>query len=150
MTAPKLAPVTSLTPHSTALLERRTQALLGNAPTLTFVADPSDPGSALSATLVQSGNAWFGLVPDQAAFTDRVRMGMTPRFSLHGDAGIPTVAGEAQVRVLGRPAVVAAGIRDALLARDVFGSGDAVVIEVLPRVLHIDAEDDGQGAVPRT
>lgn len=127
----------------------RAQALLGDAPTLTLIGDPSAPDACCTARLIRRGDVWFGVVSDRATFTDRVRMGLVPHF-LFGDASVVTVSGTARTRVLGRVGTVAADL--AALVQPLlgpWGAGDAVVIEVSPEALVVDT-DENTGIVPRT
>lgn len=142
----RLVTATASRPTSAA---GRAQALLGDAPTLTLVGDPSDPDACCTARLVRRGEVWLGVVSDRAAFTDRVRMGLVPHF-LFGDASVVTVSGTAQTRILGRVAAVTADIA-AIVAPLLgpWGAGDAVVIEVRPEALVVDT-DEATGIVPRT
>jgi hypothetical protein len=127
----------------------RAQALLGDAPTLTLIGDPAAPDACCTARLVRRGEVWLGVVSDRAAFTDRVRMGLTPHF-LFGDASVVTVSGTASTRILGRVGAVAAEVA-AVVAPLLgpWGAGDAVVIEVRPEALVVDT-DEATGIVPRT
>lgn len=127
----------------------RAAALLGDAPTLTFVADEAAPDSCCTLRLVRFGDVWVGVVSDRALFADRVRMGMTPHFT-KGDANVVAVAGVGATRLLGRCDAVAADLRAAvepLLGP--WGAGDAVVVEVSPSSLVV-VGDEEPGAVPRT
>jgi hypothetical protein len=127
----------------------RAQALLGDAPTLTLVGDPTAPDACCTARLVRRGDVWLGVVSDRAAFTDLVRMGLVPHF-LFGDASVVTVSGTARTRVLGRVAAVAADVQSAVAPLlGPWGAGDAVVIEVSPEALVVDTDEAG-GIVPRT
>ncbi len=128
----------------------RAEALLGDTPTLSLVADGSAPDSCCTARLVRYGPVWLGVVSDRAQFTDHVRMGLVPRFFL-GDASVVTVSGVARTRVLGRFAVVGADIAAAVAGLiGPWGSEDAVVIEVSPESIVVDDHEEFVGAVPRT
>lgn len=128
----------------------RAEALLGDTPTLTLVADGSAPDSCCTARLVRRGSVWLGIVSDRAQFTDHVRMGLVPRFFL-GDAAVVTVSGVARTRVLGRVGVVSAEVATAVAALiGPWGSDDGVVIEVSPEALVVDDVEEFVGAVPRT
>ncbi|HEY1097544.1 MAG TPA: hypothetical protein VGF99_01395 [Myxococcota bacterium] len=128
----------------------RAQALLGDTPTMTLVADQAAPDSCCTARLVRRGDAWFGVVADRSVLADRVRMGLVPRFFV-GDADVVTVAGVARTRLLGRVNVVAADVA-AVVAGLIgpWGAGDAVVIEVVPEALVVVDDEAGAGAIPRT
>jgi hypothetical protein len=127
----------------------RAQALLGDAPTMTLIGDAGFPDACCTARLVRFGAVWLGMVSDRAAFADRVRMGMVPRF-LFGDASVVTVSGVAKTRVLGRIGSCSAEVQAALAPLvGPWGAGDAVVIEVAPEGLIVDV-DDAIGIVPRT
>jgi len=127
----------------------RAQALLGDSPTMTLIGDPAAPDACCTARLVRSGAVWLGVVSDRAAFTDRVRMGLVPRF-LFGDASVVTVSGVAKTRVLGRHASCTADVQATVASLiGPWGVGDAVVIEVSPEDLVVDA-DDAIVVMPRT
>jgi len=129
----------------------RAAALLGDGPTLTFVADAAAPDACCTVRMVRHGDAaWVGVVDDRTAFADHVRMGMTPRF-VAGDARVHAVVGTARARLLGRLEDVGADLRRALA--DVVGpwpTGDAVVVEVRPEALGVVDDEAPGGPVPQT
>ena len=128
----------------------RAEALLGETPTLTLIADGSAPDSCCTARLVRRGPVWLGVVSDRAQFTDHVRMGLVPRFFL-GDAAVVTVSGVARTRVLGRVGLVGVDIAAAIASLiGPWGGDDAVVIEVSPESVVVDDVEEFVGAVPRT
>ncbi len=147
---------------SHALFAKRAHALFGPTPMFTFQPDEGDRDTCVCVRLMPAGDsAWVGLLPDKAIFCDRVRIGMRPRFVVHKDAELPTVCGLAHVAVVGRvsddgephledrPDLVDA-VR-ALCARTPFLPEDAVVIEVRPDDVQVDAgESPVHGAIPRT
>ena len=149
-------------PKVRSLSAQRAEALFGPAPVLTFQPDASDSDTCCSIRLFPGGDeSWFGLARDKALFTDRVRMGMKPRFVVHADADTPTVCGDAEVRILARIpsdgsrptdlSKTASGVLDAILADSPFAVRDAVLVEVLPRNVRVDEGDAPQhGAIPRT
>ncbi len=124
----------------------RAQALLGDAPTLTLMGDAD---VCCTARFVRHGDVWLGIVSDHAALTDRVRMGVTPRF-LFGDASVVTVSGVAHASVLGRVGSVAADVAAAVAGLvGPWGAGDGVVLAVRPDDLVVDA-DVSPAVMPRT
>lgn len=128
----------------------RAAALLGDNPTLTFVADEATPDSCCTLRMVRHGAVWVGVVSDRALFADRVRMGMTPRFT-KGDADVVTVAGSAVTRLLGRLPTLSAELQtlvQPLLGP--WGGEDAVVVEITPSSLVLVSDEDGPGSIPRT
>ncbi len=147
MTALRLVPSSSLSP-----LSSRAVALLGDTPTLTFVADEAAPDVCITLRLVRHGAVWLGVVSDRALFADRVRMGMQPRF----ENDVAAVRGAAVVRVVGRVAdflqsAVAVDVKAAVAALvGVYGSADDVVVEVAPAALAVIDDEDAVGSVPRT
>jgi len=145
------------TTQLSSVVTQRAQALLGDAPVLTFHVDGGDHGGC-SVRLVRASQAtWVGLAADRAYFLERVRLGARPRFAVHLDVDTPTLWGEAHVRIVGR-ADVPAGLENrtrdlvaALCARDPFGGMDLVVLEVTLAALQLDdGEGVSHGAVPRT
>ena len=142
MTALRLVPSSSSSP-----LAGRAAALLGDTPTLTFVADEAAPDVCITLRLVRHGAVWLGVVSDRALFADRVRMGMQPRF----ENDVAAVRGSAGVRVVGRVADVAVDVKAAVKALvGVYGSADDVVVEVNVAALAVVDDEDAVGAVPRT
>lgn len=128
----------------------RAQALLGEQPTLTLMADASAPDSCCTARLVRHGGVWLGVVLDRSAFADRVRMGAVPRFFV-GDASVVTVSGVARTRVLGRVGAVGTDVGNAISALlGPWASDDSVVVEITPEALEVVADEDHAGVVPRT
>lgn len=141
MTALRLVPSSS---------PSRAAALLGDAPTLTFVADEAAPDVCCTMRLVRHGAVWLGVVSDRALFADRVRMGMTPKFT-KGDAAVTAVSGVARARLLGRVDDVSDDVRAAVASLvGPWGKGDGVVLEVAPASLAVVDDEDVPGAVPRT
>jgi hypothetical protein len=142
-----------------SLVTQRAQALLGDAPTLTF---QCDGGDGCSVRLVRArGGVWLGLAADRALFLERVRLGLRPRFVVHLDVDTPTLCGEASVHIVGRLGQAGAaptGLVDdraSLIARMVerepFGLEDLVVLEVTLHAIQLDdGEGAAHGAVPRT
>ena len=134
-----------------SITEARALALLGDSPRVTLV-DPNDPATCLSVRLARAGTVWVGLVDDGSAVLDRIRMGMRPHFVMHPDAATSTVAGDLDVRILGRAEEVPDLARR--FGEQPFGLARAVVIEVLPRGLELEPlEASGalaKGAVPQT
>ena len=130
----------------------RAVALLGDTPTLTFVADEAAPDVCCTLRLVRRGERFFGVVGDKSLFADRVRMGMRPRF----ENDVVAVRGAADVAVIGRvdalPADrVSADVKDAIAALvGVYGCADDVVVEVKVAALAVVDDEDFHGAVPRT
>ena len=124
----------------------RAQALLGDTPTLTLMGDAD---VCCTARFVRHGDVWLGIVSDHAALTDRVRMGVTPRF-LFGDAAVVTVSGTAHATIVGRVGAVAADIAAAVAGLvGPWGVGDGVVVSVRPDDLVVDA-DVSPAVMPRT
>jgi hypothetical protein len=127
----------------------RAQALLGETPTLTLVADPASPDACCMARFVRHGDVWLGVVSDRAAFTDRVRMGFTPRF-LFGDASVVTVSGTAHAKILGRVAAVSPDVAAAIAGVvGPWGAGDGVVVAISPEEIVVDT-DVSPAVLPRT
>jgi hypothetical protein len=129
----------------------RAAALLGDAPTITFVADAANPDACCMVRMVRTGDAcWVGIVDDHCAFADHVRMGMTPRF-VAGDARVHAVVGTARARLLGRLDDASPDLRRVLAG--VVGpwpTGDAVVVEVRPEALGVVDDEASGGPVPHT
>lgn len=135
---------------SSSLPASRAAALLGDHPTLTFVADEATPDSCCTLRMVRHGMVWVGVVSDRALFADRVRMGMTPHFT-KGDADVVTVAGTSVTRLLGRVQGLSAEMQalvQPLLGP--WGGEDAVVVEITPSSLVLVSDEDGPGSIPRT
>jgi hypothetical protein len=132
----------------------RAAALLGDAPTLSFVADAASPDACCTVRMVRvagDGEArWVGVVDDHSVFTEGVRMGMTPRF-VAGDARVHAVVGTARARLLGRFADVAADVRRALLpVVGPWSTVDALVVEIRPEGLAVVDDEAAGGPVPQT
>lgn len=135
---------------SAAQAQGRAQALLGDRPTLILVADAANPDSCCTARLVRRGDVWLGVVSDRAQLTDRIRLGMTPRF-LVSDANVVTVQGTAKTRVLGRLHAQSVEIQQTVAS--LLGNwtvDDDVVIEVTPQGMTVVDDEDVGGAIPRT
>ena len=135
---------------------QRALALFGPTPLMTFQPDAGDPDLCCSVRLLPTeSGAWVGLVADSATFTDRVRMGLKPRFVVHHSVDVPTVCGEAEVTVVGRTdAALPSGYQRAaqkLLSERVFARDDLVLIAVSPCDVRVDeGEGPEHGAIPRT
>ena len=129
----------------------RAAALLGDSPTITFVADAASPDACCMVRMVRTGDAcWVGVVDDHSVFAEGVRMGMTPRF-VSGDARVHAVVGTARARLLGRFDDATADVRRALAA--VIGpwsTKDAVIVEVRPEGLAVVDDEAAGGPVPQT
>lgn len=139
-----------------SLAAQRADALLGHAPIVTFQPDAAEFGSCCSVRLVRGNDElWWGLARDQSLFTDRIRLGATPRFVVYHEGETPVVCGAAEVVVRGRlveePTDVDGTALDALLAGHPFSKADLVVLEVRLTAVQV---DDGEaplhGAIPRT
>ena len=143
-----------------SLVTHRAQALLGDAPMLTFQCDGSEGGCSIRLVRARGG-VWLGLATDRALFVERVRLGYKPRFVVNHDVATPTLSGEASVRVVGRlardgqpPAGLHIDLENVLrriVAREPFPVDGLVVLEVIMQALAID-EGEGavHGAIPRT
>ena len=136
--------------HGGPNAETRARALLGARPTLTLAVEPD---SQCTVRCVRLGDTYFGVVPDHAAFTDRVRMGATATF-VAGSADQPDVvvlAGAANTRILGRLESVSGATREALATLlGPYDTAHAVVVEVRCEGMELLNDDDAAGAVPRT
>jgi hypothetical protein len=129
----------------------RAAALLGDHPTLTFVADSAAPDACCTVRMVRSGEStWVGVIDDHSVFADRVRMGMTPRF-VAGDARVHAVVGVAHARLLGRWAECSAEVRRAVaMVLGPWSTEDAVVVECRPESLGVIDDEAVGGPIPQT
>jgi hypothetical protein len=129
----------------------RAAALLGDAPTLTFVADGAAPDACCTVRMVRHGDGcWVGVVDDHSVFAEGVRMGMTPRF-VAGDARVHAVVGTARARLLGRFDDASADVRRALAG--IVGpwpTREALVVEIHPESLAVVDDEAAGGPVPQT
>lgn len=142
--------VSSSSSSSALLGSSRAAALLGDTPTLTFVADEAAPDSCCTLRLVRHGAVWLGVVSDRAVFADRVRMGMVPRW-VTGNADVVAVAGVAVTRLLGRFSALPAELQVVVQPLvGPWGSDDAVVVEISPASLVVVDDEAVPGSIPRT
>ena len=137
--------------NTTDLEQRRVEALVGHAPTFTFVPDDAHPELCASVRLVCSPNGgWWGLIAHESAFADRIRRGLAPAFVVHHHGETPVLSGSAQAKILGR--LVEIDEAKSRFGPSVgFSRGDMLVVEFSLQEFRVDTgESPAHGAVPRT
>ena len=142
----------------TGSLAQQAFALMGRSPMMTLHTGESNDDVCCCIRMQAAGaGCWVGIVSDRSVFSDRIRMGMTPSFTVYPHSDVATVCGNATVRLLGRADALgefAPAVQDAaaqLLREQPFTLRDAVIVEVTPGSVQVVDEDRvALGSVPRT